>query len=135
MTTGRINQVAAMRAPVPNGGHRRAVDDGSTRSRRDRRVSHSTDGGQPCNRVEPSRRRSRPQTADDHRASIYRSQSELPLRGRTCKTAGCVTERQHVGDWTGPDERELFTVACRMELALGERDHGRATDTECLERD
>jgi hypothetical protein len=27
MTTGRINQVAAMRAPMPIGGHRRAIDE------------------------------------------------------------------------------------------------------------
>jgi hypothetical protein len=51
------------------------------------------------------------------------------------KTVECLTKLRQISNSTGPDECELFTDANRMKLARSEHHHGRATATDCRERD
>jgi hypothetical protein len=52
-----------------------------------------------------------------------------------CKTVECLTEINEIADSTGPDEREHYTEAYRIELARSEHHHGRATAIDCHELD
>ena len=84
MTTGRINQVAAMRAPTPIGGRRRAIDEITKLDRL--ACFHSFIHGQTDdNRIRAKRRREAAQT---HAFSVRLSSTRCGVE--MSKTVECL---------------------------------------------
>jgi hypothetical protein len=129
MTTGRINQVAAMRDR--NGRRRRAPRIGGAASAfRSSRNRKSTRHDRPacasiiiaysrrcCDRV---RRLVRPvgRKGSCDSSLVFRSPSGHPLRGRTCKTSRVGSKVATPGSRRSRSGRETLTAeACRMDVA------------------
>jgi hypothetical protein len=131
MTTGRINQVAAMRTPAPIVGHRRAIDEITKHDR----LAWSHSDRQPTKGNQTRERHAGPDEREKRaNARIFRSPSEHPLRGRN-EQDGRVLNVATPMRLNGSGRFDVRPTQCRI---VNERiDHhlGRATASSSRQRD